>query len=256
MVEAARKKLTAEEFIVFKCRLADQMIENAQNKCKDKSDTTFGLSKSERDFISGLKTARNFENFRQAYDDGLFNRVTDQIDKSSKDAEKGAATTFGSMKALRTVFDMYFGHQEETFAERLSGLTPEEREALKSIPPSKKMGDLNTSDFVLIYDTILERHINDAEKDIYQAFAREIKRRPQRADAVVLSSDLYPRAKGAVNEINIMLSRNGIDTLTLPLEHKGLEYTRPAELNQPAQPAPAPVNQPQPIVNQGIQNAR
>ena len=71
MVEAARKKLTAEEFIEFKYRLADQMIENAKNKCKDKSDKTYGLSKSERDFISGLKTARNFENFRQVRRAGM-----------------------------------------------------------------------------------------------------------------------------------------------------------------------------------------
>ena len=258
MVEAARKKLTNEEFIEFKYRLADQMLENAQKKCKDKSDATFGLSKSERDFISGLKTARNFENFRQAYDDGLFNRVTELIDKGSKDSEKGAATTFGSMKALRTVFDIYFGHQEETFAERIENLkdalTPEEKEALMSISPSKKLGDLNTADFVLIYDTILDRHIQDAEKDILQAYARELKRKPQRADAVVLASDLFPRAKGAVNEINITLSRNGIDTLTLPLEHKGLEFARPEELNQQAQPTNT--TQQQPIVNPGMQNAR
>ncbi len=236
MVEAARKKLTTEEFIEFKYRLADQMIENAQEKCKDKNDKTYGLSKSERDFIGGLRTARNFENFRQAYEDGLYGRVLDQIDIGSKDSEKGAAITFGSMKALRSVFDIYFNHHEESFGQRLEDiretLSSEEYEKLRAISPSKKLGDLSPADFVLIYDTLLPRHIENAEKDILQAYARELTRNPKRADGVVLSSDLFPRYKGAVNEINITLSRSGIDTLTLPLEHKGLEFARPANFNE------------------------
>ncbi len=236
MVEAARKKLTTEEFIEFKYRLADQMVENAQNKCKDKNDKTYGLSKSERDFIDGLRKARNFDNFRQAYEDGLYGRVLDQIDIGSKDSEKGASVTFGSMKALRSVFDIYFNHHEESFGQRLEDirdtLSTEEYEKLRAISPSKKLGDLSTADFILIYDTLLPRHIENAEKDILQAYARELKRKPQRADGVVLASDLFPRYKGAVNEINITLSRNGIDNLTLPLEHKGLEFARPTNFNE------------------------
>ena len=239
MVEAARKKLSTEEFVLFKYRLADQMLENAQEKCKDKTDPRLGLDKSEYDFICGLKYARNFENFRIGYEDGLYGRVLDQIDKGSKDSEKGAAVTFGSMRALKTVFDIYFGHQEESFAQRLEAfkdrITPEELEALKVIPSSKKLGEFNTQDFVLLYDTILQHHIDNAEQDILHAYARELKRKPQRADGIVLSSDLFPRAKGAVNEINITLARNGIDTLTLPLEHKGLEFARPEVPNSNTQ---------------------
>ena len=257
MVEVARKKLSTEEFVTFKYRLADQMLENAQNKCKDKSDPNFGLSKSERDFISGLKTAKNFDNFRIAYEDGLYGRVLDQIDIGSKDSEKGAATTFGSMRALKSVFDIYFGHHDKTFGQRLAEiketLPQEEYEKLLAISPDKKMVDLSTQDFVLIYDTILDRHIQNAETDILQAYSRELKRKPRRADGIVLASDLFPRAKGAVNEINITLSRNGIDTLTLPLEHKGLEFARPDELNEIQQ---TNTNQQQPLINQGAQNAR
>ena len=160
----------------------------------------------------------------------------DQIDIGSKDSEKGAAITFGSMKALRSVFDIYFNHHEESFGQRLEDiretLSSEEYEKLRAISPSKKLGDLSPADFVLIYDTLLPRHIENAEKDVLQAYARELKRKPQRADGVVLSSDLFPRYKGAVNEINITLSRSGIDTLTLPLEHKGLEFARPANFNE------------------------
>lgn len=260
MVEAARKKLSKEEFIEFKFRLADQMIENAQEKCKDKNDRTFGLSKSERDFIDGLKKARNFDNFRQAYEDGLYGRVLDQIDIGSKDSEKGAAITFGSMKALRSVFDIYFNHHDEYFGQRLENirdtLNSEEYEKLRAISPDKKLGDLSTEDFILIYDTLLPRHIENAEKDILQAYARELKRQPRRADGVVLASDLFPRAKGAVNEINIALSRSGIDNLTLPLEHKGLEFARPAnfdELTNTNTPQAQPSGNVLPNVNQ---NAR
>ena len=235
MVEAARKKLSTEEFIEFKYRLSEQLIENAKAKCKDKSDPTYGLDKSELDFISGLKTARNFENFRIAYEDGdgLYAKVMDQIDKGSKDSQKGAAITFGSMKALRTVFDIYFGHQDETLGQRLESckdkVSREEYAALKAISSDKKLGDLNTEEFMLIYNTILPRHIEESEQDILHAYARELKRTPRRADGVVLASDLFPRAKGAITEINITLTRNGIDTLTLPNEHKGLEFERPAE---------------------------
>lgn len=238
MVEAARKKLSTEEFLEFKYRLADQMIKNAKEKCKNPDDKNYGLSKSEMDFICGLKTGRDFENFRLAYeaDDGLYARVIDQIDKGSKDSEKGAATTFGSMRALRSVFDIYFNHHNEDFGKRLEDIKPtlsaEEYEKLKLIPANKKVGELSTAEFMLIYDTILDSHIKRAEEDILRAYERETKRKPQRADSVVLASDLFPRAKGALNEINIILNRNGIDTLTLPTEHKGLEFARPVTTQQ------------------------
>ena len=260
MVDAARKKLTNEEFLDFKYRLAEQMLKNAKEKCKDPSDKNLGLSKSEMDYIGGLKTGRDFENFRLAYeaDNGLYAKVIDQIDKGSKDSEKGAATTFGSMRALRTVFDIYFDHHNESFGKRLedikSTLTPEEYAALQNIPANKKVGELSPSEFMLIYDTILDSHIKRAEEDILRAYERETKRKPQRADAVVLSSDLFPRAKGALTEINIILTRNGIDTLTLPTEHKGLEFAKPDNSNQNTQ---ANVNQAQNgVVRQNTQNGR
>ena len=260
MVDAARKKLTNEEFLDFKYRLAEQMLKNAKEKCKDPSDKNLGLSKSEMDYIGGLKTGRDFENFRLAYeaDNGLYAKVIDQIDKGSKDSEKGAATTFGSMRALRTVFDIYFDHHNESFGKRLedikSTLTPEEYAALQNIPANKKVGELSPSEFMLIYDTILDSHIKRAEEDILRAYERETKRKPQRADAVVLSSDLFPRAKGALTEINIILTRNGIDTLTLPTEHKGLEFAKPDNSNQNTQ---TNVNQAQNgVVRQNTQNGR
>ncbi len=257
MVEAARKKLTTEEFVEFKYRLAEQMLENAQKKCKDKNDKYLGLSKSEFDYITDLKSARNFESFRRAYEDVLYNNVLEQIDKGSKNSEKGAAITFGSMRALRSVFDIYWGHQNETFGQRLENIRDivslEDANKLSAIPQSKKLYELNSEEFLLLYNTILPHHIDNAENDILQAYSRELKRKPQRADAVVLASDLFPRAKGAVNEINIILTRNGIDTLTLPLEHKGLEFTRPANLNSNSSINNAQI---QPVVNQGMQHAR
>ena len=122
-----------------------------------------------------------------------------------------------------------------------SDFTPDELAQLAPIS-SKKLEHLNIQEFVLLYDTILQRHINNAEHDILQAYARELKRTPRRADGIILSSDLFPRAKGAVNEINITLSRYGIETLTLPLEHKGLEFARPENINEGANPTRSNTN--------------
>lgn len=238
MVEAAKKKLTNEEFVIFKRNLAEQMIENAAAKSKNKADKTLGLSPSEWVYIESLRSGYNFENFRQAYEaeHGLYAAVIEQIDKGSRDEKEGAATTFGGMQTLRTVFDIYQQNQKKTFGDYLHNtpvagnmaLTSEERQKLNAIPASKPMTELSTDDFMLMYNTLLPRHIEESKKQIIQALEREDARKgPKRASNVVLSSDVFPKVKGALNEINIILTRNmGVEALTLPNEHKGLEFMR------------------------------
>lgn len=244
MVEAAKKKLNDEDLIKFKRNLAEQMIENAAAKCKDPSDPKLGLSKSEWSYIESLRGGYDFENFRLAYedDDGLYAAVIAQIDKGARDKRTGAATTFGGMQTLRTVFDIYINFQKQTFGDYLKApglendmvLTAKEREALSAIPEDKPMTELSTADFMLIYNTLLPRHIENAKADIIEALEREDSRKgPKRAAHVVLGSDLFPKYKGAVNKINIILTRNmGLDPLTLPNEHNGLEFLR---VDPPAQ---------------------
>lgn len=261
MVEAAKKKLTSEELIVFKRNLAEQMIENAQKKTKDKNDKTLGLQPSEWAYIESLRAGYEFENFRLAYeaDNGLYNAVLEQIDKGSKDDETGAATTFGGMLTLRTVFDIYNYYQHKTFGEYLKdmpaagnmALTIKERETLRIIPANKKFTDFNTEDFRLLYDTLLPRHIENSKTTILEAFAREDSRKgPKRASSVVLSGDLFPKYKGAVNEINTILTRQkGLDALTLPTEHKGLDFMRTDDSQNKTQAPKSNKQMPVPVQN-------
>ncbi len=237
MVEAARKKLSSEEFMTFKRNLANQMLENAQQKCKDKNDRKFGLPSSEFDYINNLKADYDFDNFRSAYDgdDGLYNEVLKDIERGGKDKETGAATTFGAMRTLRKVFDVYENYQYATFGDFVRSekyehlkLTPEEKAKLSTIPENRVFTELTKDDFMLLYKTLLPRQVENSKKEILEAFRRETNRKgPKRADSVVLSSDLFPGVKGAVNEINIILKRNGIEALTLPTEHNGLDFARP-----------------------------
>ncbi len=237
MVEAARKKLSSEEFMTFKRNLANQMLENAQQKCKDKNDRKFGLPSSEFDYINNLKADYDFDNFRSAYDgdDGLYNEVLKDIERGGKDKETGAATTFGAMRTLRKVFDVYENYQYATFGDFVRSekyehlkLTPEEKAKLSTIPENRVFTELTKDDFMLLYKTLLPRQVENSKKEILEAFRRETNRKgPRRADNVVLSSDLFPGVKGAVNEINIILKRNGIEALTLPTEHNGLDFARP-----------------------------
>ena len=237
MVEAARKKLSSEEFMTFKRNLANQMLENAQQKCKDKNDRKFGLPSSEFDYINNLKADYDFDNFRSAYDgdDGLYNEVLKDIERGGKDKETGAATTFGAMRTLRKVFDIYENYQYTTFGDFVRSekyehlkLTPEEKAKLSTIPENRVFTELTKDDFMLLYKTLLPRQVENSKKEILEAFRRETNRKgPKRADSVVLSSDLFPGVKGAVNEINIILKRNGIEALTLPTEHNGLDFARP-----------------------------
>lgn len=242
MVDAAKNKLSSEEFNLFKKRLGAQMLENAQKKNAD--DKYFGLPKSEYDFIQNLKTGYEFSNFKFAFEDegGLYTTTMQKINEGASDSKEGAATTFGAMSALRDVFDIYMKYQHEPFGKFLqegtSGrreLTKEELDTLKMIPADRSFMDLTKEDFMAIYNTLLPRRIEDAKQDIYKAYRRELKRKPQRADGVVLGSDLFPKVKAEVNGINIALTRNGIDTLTLPNEHSGLEFARPDWLQPGAQ---------------------
>lgn len=274
MVEAARKKLNHEEFVLFKKRLADQMIENSEKKNPGKA--RFGMEKSEYDFVQTMRSGYDFENFRSAYDaeGGLYTTVLSRIEEGGANAEKGAAITFGAMRTLRSVFDLYVKNQQSTFGEALAkstgsnnkyALTKEEVLALSQIPAGKPMMELTTEDFMTIYRVLEPRQVKQAEEDILSAYRRELKRKPQRADTIVLTSDLFPKVKTEVNGINIYLGREGIDTLTLPNEHSGLSYARPEELNpQPTnQNAPtaqnAQSNQPQEapktVVNAKVQNS-
>ena len=274
MVEAARKKLNHEEFVLFKKRLADQMIENSEKKNPGKA--RFGMEKSEYDFVQTMRSGYDFENFRSAYDaeGGLYTTVLSRIEEGGANAEKGAAITFGAMRTLRSVFDLYVKNQQSTFGEALAkstgsnnkyALTKEEVLALSQIPAGKPMMELTTEDFMTIYRVLEPRQVKQAEEDILSAYRRELKRKPQRADTIVLTSDLFPKVKTEVNGINIYLGREGIDTLTLPNEHSGLSFARPEELNpQPTnQNAPtaqnAQSNQPQEapktVVNAKVQNS-
>jgi len=240
MVEAARGKLSDEEFITFKRNLAAQMLENAKDKKLDKSELTY---------IKTLTAAYDFESFRVASDD-LIERVNADIAKGAQNEETGAALAMGAMHTLRSVFDLYFKHNDETVSERLQDLvkqglmTPEERQALNAIPQSIKIGEMSPAHFMTIYETLLPRQVEKTNKDILQAFNREFKNKVRRAPGVVLTADLFPKAKGAVAGINILLRQSGIDALTLPLEHNGLYYADPnqsekaaAENARPATPA-------------------
>lgn len=249
------------------------MIENSEKKNPGKA--RFGMEKSEYDFVQTMRSGYDFENFRSAYDaeGGLYTTVLSRIEEGGANAEKGAAITFGAMRALRSVFDLYVKNQNETFGEALAkstgannkyALTKEEVLALSQIPSGKPMMDLNTDDFMAIYRVLEPRQIRQAEEDILAAYRRELKRKPQRADTIVLASDLFPKVKSEVNGINIYLSREGIDTLTLPNEHSGLSYARPEELNpQPTAQntqvrQDTQTNQPQAtnkVVNAQVQNS-
>lgn len=243
MVEAARKKLSSEDFNLFKKRLGEQLLENAAKK-NGSDKKYFGLPKSEYDYIQNLKKGYEFGNFKDAYEDdgGLYTTTLHKIEEGAADSKEGAATTFGAMGTLRDVFDIYMKYQHETFGcfleQGTSGrrqFTKEELEALKAIPANKPMMELSKADFMTIYSVLLPRRIEDAKKDIYEAYKRELKRNPKRADGVILGSDVFPRYKSEVNGINIYLTRNGIDTLTLPNEHNGLEFARPEQLQPGAQ---------------------
>lgn len=266
MVEAARKKLSSEEFMTFKRNLADQMLENAAKKCKDKNDRKLGLPGSEFDYINNLKADFDFDNFRSAYDDenGLYNEVLKDIERGGKDKETGAATTFGAMRTLRTVFDIYEKYQYKTFGDFLKDerfeqlkVTPEERAKLSSIPENKVFTEFGTSDFMLLYQTLLPRQVETAKKEILEAYRRESRRNgPKRADNVVLSSDLFPGVKGAVNEINIILRRKGIEALTLPTEHNGLDFARPQGFDAALEAEKAAKNPPREAASVPAKNGR
>ncbi len=223
MVESARGKLSDEEFITFKRNLAAQMLENAKDKKLDKSELTY---------IQTLTAAYDFEAFRVASDD-LIERVNADIAKAAQNEENGAALAMGAMHTLRSVFDLYFKHNDQTVGERLQDMlkqdmiTPEEREALNALPQSIKLSEMTPAHFITVYEALLPRQIEKNNKDILQAFSREFKNKVRRAPGVVLTADLFPKAKGAVAGINILLRQSGIDALTLPLEHNGLYYADP-----------------------------
>ena len=139
------------------------------------------------------------------------------------------------MRTLRKVFDVYENYQYATFGDFVRSekyehlkLTPEEKAKLSTIPENRVFTELTKDDFMLLYKTLLPRQVENSKKEILEAFRRETNRKgPKRADSVVLSSDLFPGVKGAVNEINIILKRNGIEALTMPTEHNGLDFARP-----------------------------
>lgn len=238
MVKRAREKLNDEDFIVFKYRLANQMIENAKKKCKDKNSPTYGLSPSDFNYISSLKNSYGFENFRLIYqaDGGLYQTVMKKIDEGGHDSKKGAATTLGAMQTLRSVFDFYFEHQDETIGKRLDTLleqhkiTPQERQALAVLNPNIQLKDMSKESMMTVYNTLLVRQTKEMEDKIIAEYKKDDSARAHRADDIIISSTIFPIVKGNISRINTQLWQNDIDKLELPLEHTGLFYERPEEM--------------------------
>lgn len=212
MKEKARAKLGQEEFMAFEKRLAAQYRENVAVKGKT-------LQPSEEGMLENLEVAYDFENFRKGYGK-IYPKIIQKIDEGSKDYDKGAATTVGAQRALRTLFSLYESYP--TVGDFVAD-HPECKSAVAGIPSQTSGKEITENQWSEIYDALLPLHINKAEDEIVKALKREEGRSPRRS-AIVVINDVLNNVKGSLNEINIYLRRNGVEQLVLPVDHKNPSY--------------------------------
>jgi len=246
-------KLSAEEQAAFKRRLADQMMENARKKNPDKAPQ-YGLADSEFDFIQDLKEKsedeaatiqylpikRKFRNFRDAIEDKGPNGLKIKIQQTASmyaDSEIGAAWVCASGQTTKMIFDMYFKHFDETLGDRLApligkggvnGISKEEAVKLASIS-SKKMGDMTTEDFSLMYDVLLPKRAEISKKNILTGFERKVEQGDSRAWHIIIQNGELQAAQEALGSIDATLNMYAIDPLKITLK-KSVRFDVPEHL--------------------------
>ncbi|MBR2299758.1 MAG: hypothetical protein IJ870_04205 [Alphaproteobacteria bacterium] len=249
-------KLSAEEQAAFKARLANQMLKDFKGS-PDSDEYKYIMSL--RDQSGSDKKELVFKNFRDAFNSSTTNGLQNKMEQTAKtygNSEIGSAWVCASGQTVKTIFDLYFNHFDETLGGRIAskigkagvdGISKEE--ALKLAPiSSKKMKDMTTEDFALMYDVLLPRRVQISKENILDAFERKVQQGDTRAWHIVVQNTEWQRVDDELKSINTTLGAEDLKELKIsfkkPLRFDVPEHLRPKKEKKSEEASKTPVTSP------------
>jgi hypothetical protein len=240
MLEAAKKKLSAEDFSKFRYRLALQMEKDNIKKGKV-------VAPSEQAYIDSLKNAHFYEAFTEGYGNKLKSTLRDILDKADVNHEDGAVEKVAAYRALRRLFDAY---KETVHANNILGssaLTDKEKQQIAAEGLTMPVHTMNEEQIGRLFEIMLPGSKAEAKKELDGALldARDVNNKmskgAKRADNVIIK-EVFDGARSRFEKINEMLKSLGVEEIDFPKAFGRLHYDNFYVEHPEFQRKPAPTN--------------
>lgn len=222
MLEAAKKKLSDEEYAKFKFNLGKQMKKHAEAKGK-KLDT------SEEEYIESLLSSHYYDPFVHAYNAVIKGGLSRELRKAGKDSKMGAAKKIGAYYAVSRLFAVYDSTVKKATIANSPELSEEEVRRIKMAGLDIEPHKLSKEQMAELYELLLPRCVKEADKECEEAFfeAKDVgnmlSKGAKRADNVILK-EIFDAARNGFEDVNECLKNNGCDEISMPKVMGRLQY--------------------------------
>lgn len=224
MLEAAKKKLSDEEYAKFKFNLGKQMKEHYESKGKN-PDT------SEKEYIDSLINSHYYDPFVNAYNAVLKGGLSQKLRAAGKDTKRGAAKKVAAYYAFTKLFVVYDSMVKKGTIAQSPELQnhPEEIRRIKAAGLDIEPHKLTKEQLVELYELLMPRCMREAEAEVEEALmqAKDVgnvaARGAKRADNIILK-EIFDAARNSFEDVNERLKNNGCDEISMPKVMGRLQY--------------------------------
>ena len=224
MLEAAKKKLSDEEYAKFKFRLGKQMKDHYESKGKN-PDT------SEKEYIDSLISSHYYDPFVNAYNAVLKGGLSQKLRAAGKDTKMGAAKKVALYYAFSRMFSVYDSVVKKgTIAQSPEFRNhPEEVRRIKAAGLDIEPHKLTKEQLVELYELLLPRCLKEAAIEVEEALMQAkdsgnvAARGAKRADNIILK-EIFDAARNGFEDVNERLKNNGCDEIAMPKVMGRLQY--------------------------------
>ncbi len=222
MLEAAKKKLSDEEYAKFKLNLGKQMKENYEKKGKE-PDT------SEKEYIDSLINSHYYEPFVTAYNAVIKGGLSQKLRAAGKDSKRGAVRKVAVYHAFSRLFAVYDSEANRGTIAQSPELNDIERRRIQAAGLDVEPHKLSREQMTELYELLIPRCLKEAEAELDEALmqAKDIgniaARGAKRADNIIIK-EVFDAARNGFEDVNERLKNNGCDEINMPKVMGRLQY--------------------------------
>lgn len=222
MIEAAKKKLSDEDFARFKFNLGKQMKENYESKGGK-------IDRSESEYIDSLINSHYYEPFAGAYNAVLKGGLSQKLRAAGNDSKMGAVRKVAAYQAFSRLFAVYDSTTNKTTIAQSPELTEVEKRRIQAAGLDIEPYKLRREQFVELYELLVPRCMIEAKKELDEALmqAKDVgniaARGAKRADNIIIK-EVFDAARNGFEDVNERLKNNGCDEIAMPKVMGRLQY--------------------------------
>ncbi len=222
MLEAAKKKLSDEEYARYKFNLGKQLEENYKRKGKEPDA-------SEKDFIGSLISSHYYDPFVNAYNAVIKSGLSQKLRKAGDDPRMGAAFKVGAYKAFIRLFNVYDSVAHKGTIAQSPELSEEEVRRIKSAGLDIEPHKLSKEQMTELYELLMPRCVKEADKELEDAMmeAKDVgnvaARGAKRPDNTIIK-EVFDAARNGFEDVNERLKNQGCDEISMPKVMGRMQY--------------------------------